>query len=91
MRNMVIVMVVFSIGLGMLLSNYRLMSRQALMEELHSRSVQNIGLQQVVVSGGMSDFIPGEDADFRAVFQRADSLMYQEKKLLKSLGARTRQ
>ena len=66
-------------------------SRRELMQTLHDRSVQHIDWQQVVVSGGMSDFIPGSDADIHAVFERADALMYREKQLLKSLGARVRE
>ena len=34
--------------------------------------------------------MPGEDPDFHTVFERADNLMYKEKKLLKNLGAVTR-
>ena len=61
--------------------------RTSLMENLHDRCVENIGRGLVVVSGGISDYIAGSDASFHAVFERADSQMYQEKQLLKSLGA----
>ena len=64
--------------------------RNELMRLLHDRSVQHIQTGEVVVSGGISDYVPGEDADFHTVFARADELMYEEKKLLKSLGAVTR-
>ena len=64
--------------------------RNELMRLLHDRSVQHIQGGGAVVSGGLSDYVPGEDADFHAVFARADGLMYEEKKLLKSLGAVTR-
>ena len=63
------------------------LSRMSLMEELHDRCVENIGRGLVVVSGGVSDYIPGTDANFHAVFERADALMYREKQLLKSIGA----
>ncbi|MCR5024115.1 MAG: GGDEF domain-containing protein [Lachnospiraceae bacterium] len=38
----------------------------------------------VVISVGISDFIPGEDKDIEAVFERADALMYKRKAQLKS-------
>ncbi len=43
-----------------------------------------------VVSGGASHYVPGEDARFHDVFERADVVMYEEKQLLKGLGAVTR-
>ncbi len=64
--------------------------RAELMRILHDRSVQHITDGGAVVSGGISDYVPGDDEDFHAVFARADELMYVEKKLLKSLGAVTR-
>ena len=64
--------------------------RKELVLALHDRSVEHIGKGEVVISGGLSDFIPGEDQNFHSVFERADNLMYEEKKLLKSLGAVTR-
>ena len=65
-------------------------TRKELMQLLHDRSVAHIAEGGVVVSGGISDFRPGEDLNFHAVFQRADELMYEEKQLLKGLGAVTR-
>ncbi|MDO4803973.1 MAG: amino acid permease [Lachnospiraceae bacterium] len=64
--------------------------RKELVLALHDRSVEHISKGGVVVSGGLSDYIPGEDSTFHSVFERADSLMYEEKQLLKSLGAVTR-
>ena len=64
--------------------------RLELMQRLHDLSVEHIDSGEVVVSGGLSDFAAGEDRNLHAVFERADRLMYQEKKLLKSLGAITR-
>ena len=64
--------------------------RHELMRLLHDRSVDHITSGGAVVSGGMSDYAQGEDENFHAVFARADSLMYDEKKNLKSLGAVTR-
>ena len=64
--------------------------RKELVLALHDRSVENIGKGGVVISGGLSEFVSGKDASFRSVFERADNLMYEEKMLLKSLGAVTR-
>ena len=65
--------------------------RKDLLIALHDRSVEHIGSGGVVVSAGMSDFRPGEDSCFHSAFERADELMYEEKKLLKSLGSITRE
>ena len=64
--------------------------RKELVLALHDRSVEHISKGGVVISGGLSDYIPGEDQNFHTVFERADTLMYEEKQLLKSLGAVTR-
>ena len=66
--------------------------RQELMAELHDRSVANISTAgaQAVVSGGISDYIPGTDHSVHEIFERADAAMYEEKMRLKSLGAVTR-
>ena len=64
--------------------------RQSIMRSLHDQSVQNIGRGEVVVSGGLAEYAPGQTQTCHAVFEQADSNMYAEKKLLKSLGAKTR-
>ena len=64
--------------------------RNELLLALHDRSVEHIGTGGVVVSGGLSEYVSGEDMSYHSVFQRADELMYEEKKLLKGLGAVTR-
>ena len=64
--------------------------RKELVLALHDRSVAHIGSGEVVISGGLSDYKPGEDFSFRDVFERADALMYEEKQLLKDMGAVTR-
>lgn len=64
--------------------------RRDLMEILHDRSVDHIGSDEAVVSGGLADFNPENDHNLHDVFQRADEAMYAEKKKLKSLGAVTR-
>ena len=65
--------------------------RKELVLALHDRSVEHINTGGVVVSGGYSDYKPGEDSDFHKVFIRADELMYEEKQLLKGLGSITRE
>lgn len=64
--------------------------REAIMRALHDRSVENIGKGKVVVSGGLAEYAPGQTPNCHAVFEAADARMYEEKKLLKSLGAVTR-
>ena len=64
--------------------------RKELLLALHDRSVSHISTEDVVISGGLSDFQPDKDTSFHDVFERADSLMYEEKQLLKSMGAVTR-
>ena len=54
-------------------------NRAAFMHELHRLSQQHIDSNEVVVSGGMSEFIPGQDLSVQMVFERADTAMYQEK------------
>ena len=65
-------------------------NREALLKELHELSVAHIASKEVVVSGGMSAYLPGKDTSMHQAFERADALMYEEKKLLKSLGAPAR-
>ena len=57
---------------------------------LHDRSVEHISTNEVVISGGLSDYRPGGDDSFHDVFERADALMYEEKQLLKGMGAISR-
>ena len=64
--------------------------RRELRAALHDRSVKNIAADGAVVSGGLSERKP-EDTSFHDVFTRSDALMYEEKQLLKSLGAVTRE
>ncbi len=65
--------------------------RKELVLALHDRSVEHISKGGVVISGGLAEFSQEEDPSFHSVFERADSLMYEEKQLLKSLGAVTRE
>ncbi|MBR4472435.1 MAG: amino acid permease [Oscillospiraceae bacterium] len=64
--------------------------RRELMTALHEKSVEHIASGGAVISGGMADFIPAEDGNVHEVFERADAQMYEEKQLLKSFGAVTR-
>ncbi len=65
--------------------------RKELVLALHDRSVEHISTNDVVISGGLSDYRPDEDVSFHDVFERADALMYEEKKLLKGMGSITRE
>ena len=65
--------------------------RKELVLALHDLSVEHISKNEVVISGGLSEYEPGADSSFHDVFERADTLMYEEKKLLKSMGAVSRE
>ena len=73
-----------------IMSDTDYLNRSVLMNRLHDKSVENIKSGGVVVSGGISDYEPGASESFKSVFEKADALMYEEKKLLKSMGAATR-
>ncbi|MBR4748827.1 MAG: amino acid permease [Abditibacteriota bacterium] len=60
--------------------------RHRILQHLHDMSVANMEIGEVCVSAGMSDFDPAGDKNTRQVFERADALMYEEKKLLKSIN-----
>ena len=64
--------------------------RKELLTKLHDLSVDHISENEAVVSGGLSVYDPAKDHSLHDIFQRADERMYEEKKLLKSLGAVTR-
>ena len=76
---------------AVVLSGRDYFSRKELIQELHSRSVEHISTKEVVISGGLSDYQPGTDTSFHAVYERADALIYKEKKLLKGMGAISRE
>ena len=65
--------------------------RKELVLALHDRSVEHISKNEVVISGGLSEYDPEADGSFHDVFERADALMYEEKKLLKGMGAISRE
>lgn len=64
--------------------------REAILAELHQRSVDHIGTGQVVLAAGSSEFASGQDATVHDVFERADARMYEEKRRLRDMGARMR-
>ena len=65
-------------------------NRLKLMHELHKVSSAHISTQDAIVSGGMAEYLPGQDKSVHEIFERADLAMYKEKMLLKSLGATIR-
>ena len=85
---------VFRIGgdeFAVVLTGRDYLIRKELVLALHDRSVEHINTNGVVISGGLSEYHPGEDGCFHDVFERADALMYEEKKLLKGMGAISRE
>ena len=76
---------------AVILRNRDYLIRKELVLALHDRSVTHINTNEVVVSGGLSDYTAVEDTCFHDVFERADALMYEEKKLLKGMGSVTRE
>ena len=65
-------------------------NRLELLRALNEQIERNLGTGNVVASLGMAEYQPGIDNSFHAVFTRADSLMYERKKQLKNMGAKTR-
>ncbi len=63
--------------------------RQQILEELNRIVEQNLSNNEVVISVGMSDYREDESG-LQEAFDRADQLMYERKRQLKQLGARTR-
>ena len=57
--------------------------RDALLETLKSRVLENQKIGGVVVAAGMADYEPGRDTSVASVFERADSRMYENKSALK--------
>ncbi len=65
-------------------------NRTKILKKLNQEIESNVGTTNVVISLGVSDYLPEEDTTFRAVFERADALMYHRKQELKGMGAITR-
>lgn len=58
--------------------------REALCKTLSEQIEKNNETGGVVIACGISEFIPGSDKAVSAVFERADELMYANKKQLKA-------
>lgn len=65
-------------------------NRTALMNKLHDLSSAHITTGEAIVAGGLADYDPAKDHDLDGIFDRADTEMYKEKMILKSLGASIR-
>jgi diguanylate cyclase (GGDEF)-like protein len=63
--------------------------REVLLTALNRCSEDNINTGEAVVAAGMAELESG-DKQVEDVFKRADQRMYEQKKYLKSLGARVR-
>lgn len=62
-------------------------SRDQLMSQLRETVMANlIDRKGPVIASGMSEYIPGTDTTVSAVFERADNIMYKDKRELKRLG-----
>ena len=60
--------------------------RTHLMEELNKVLEANKHNGMVILAAGISDFDPDLDMRVQDVFERADNLMYDNKKICKALG-----
>lgn len=85
---------VFRIGgdeFVVILKGYDYEQRTAILETLDRQVEENIRTKQVIVSTGLADYRPGQDRKLKAVFERADSLMYKRKRKLKEMGVVSRE
>ena len=70
---------------AVILSDYDYDHRETLLQELRDESDANTRSRSgPTVASGMAVFEPGRDENVNAVFERADSLMYENKKIIKS-------
>ncbi len=60
-------------------------NRSSLLNTFETKMEENRKNGRVVVSAGLSDYRPGEDADYHSVFVRADHEMYLRKEAIKKL------
>ncbi len=59
-------------------------AREDLMSQLRETVMANaISEKGPVIASGMSEFVPGKDTTVSAVFERADNMMYEDKRQLK--------
>jgi diguanylate cyclase (GGDEF)-like protein len=83
---------VFRIGgdeFAVLLQGQGYESMQEVIDGFNKKVEENIKEDEVVVSIGYS-VLTQEDHQLRDVFERADTMMYERKKELKAMGAKTR-
>ena len=59
--------------------------RQELMELLEKKNQESLEKGGASVACGMEDYRPHEDLNISSVFQRADVIMYQKKKMMKNV------
>lgn len=69
-----------------ILENDDFEGRKAITESFNRQIEKNVVDGSVVVSAGLSDYVPGKDKNVYDVFVRADALMYERKTLLKKLS-----
>ena len=60
--------------------------RKMLLDQFNKKTDENILNNEVVVSAGMTDYLPYEDNSYDRVFMRADQEMYKRKDQLKHSG-----
>ncbi len=65
-------------------------NRTSLMDSINRIAEKNRDENSVVVSAGLSEYIPGVDHSVSDVFERADALMYKRKSELKGTSAEVR-
>jgi len=79
---------VFRIGgdeFAVLLTGRDYNNRSKLFSQLAAANQKNIISGEAIMASGISDFDPDKDKDLATVFQRADSAMYINKKVLKGI------
>ena len=64
--------------------------RQEILEKFNHQVEENIHTGGAVISLGAAVYAPGRDSTVHAVFERADSHMYERKRQLKAMGAHVR-
>ena len=64
--------------------------RETILDMFRKESEAHIASKDVVISIGCTDYDPLKDQHVHSIFERADALMYEHKKQLKSKGAATR-
>ena len=60
--------------------------RKSLLDAFERQMDKNQTEDGIVISSGMSEYVPKTDHDYNTVFERADKKMYERKKVLKSIA-----